>query len=217
MLGIWGFIQDGSKISLKVGPKGRREEHTKPAECGKCPLDRLDVRLRRGLKSIADTPVCTTPGSRRRRNTAYSYRATVFGPRIRDGRTGSQVKRRGSSSTSTTATGKTASARVGHSSLHPWRQLRVSPLAQLSFHLSPSSLPPYLIPLIPSTVTSNLKMVTVRFSETSASTNRSTRRLSTEYHHYRRENLKSHIISDNMTQHHTRQSPSYFILFYQLF
>jgi hypothetical protein len=45
-------------------------------------------------------------------------------------------------------------------------------------------------------VTSALKMETVRFSETLASTSQSTRRPNIEEHHqyrHRRENLKSHI------------------------
>jgi hypothetical protein len=45
-------------------------------------------------------------------------------------------------------------------------------------------LPSYIIPLIPSIVTSAVKMETVRFSETLASTNQSTRRLNREHHHY---------------------------------
>jgi hypothetical protein len=51
----------------------------------------------------------------------------------------------------------------------------------LSFRLP--FLPSYIISLIPSNVTSALKMETVRFSETLASTNQSTRRLSPEDHH----------------------------------
>jgi hypothetical protein len=55
-------------------------------------------------------------------------------------------------------------------------------------------LPPYIIPLIPSMVTSALKMETVCFSEKLASTRQSTRRPNPEEHHqyrHRCENLKS--------------------------
>jgi hypothetical protein len=55
-------------------------------------------------------------------------------------------------------------------------------------------LPPYIIPLNPSMVTSALKMEAVRFSETLASTSQSTRRPNPKEHHqyrHRRENLKS--------------------------
>jgi hypothetical protein len=85
------------------------------------------------------------------------------------------------------------------------RLLGVSPLVRLQYlphsvlighFLQTSFLPPYIIPLIPSMVTSVLKMETVRFFETLASTSQYTRRLNLEEHHqyhHRRENLKSHI------------------------
>jgi hypothetical protein len=45
-------------------------------------------------------------------------------------------------------------------------------------------LAPYIIPLIPNIVTSVLKIETVRFSETLASTRESARRLNPEHHHH---------------------------------
>jgi hypothetical protein len=67
--------------------------------------------------------------------------------------------------------------------------------------LSPSSGPTYIILLIPSMVTSALKMETARFSETLASTSHSTRRPNPEqnqYHHCH-ENLKCLILLTTTT------------------
>jgi hypothetical protein len=71
----------------------------------------------------------------------------------------------------------------------------------LSFRLP--FLPSYIIPLIPSIITSALKMETAGFSKTLAFTNQSTWRLNPEEHHHychHHENLKSNIHPDSMNR-----------------